>query len=542
MAIARPAINLTDIVDKFGTTMLSLVTGDPEHQKVRELVLYEGADTTLPPDSLVLLIGVHTPDDIAHVLPLLEEAGVRAVITRAPCEAQSRTAKTMSTSNMVVLTLHHSFTWTEATDLLRSYYSEHTANAADPRPTARSGNLFALADAVAVLLHAPVTIEDRRSRVIAFSQMQSESDESRIATILGRQVPELFMRYLAENGVFDHLHHSDEPIWISADLPGATRARVAVALRAGDEFLGSMWVAVAKPLTPEQNLALRTSANLVALHLRRQHERTVTERRLRADLVTTALGGGRSTEYALTQLGIGIGAGQSLVLSLGTKSGAVPGPIDLGELIDAFAMHLGALHSPTAVALVKGTGYAILTMPTTPTDAEEQALQLAHDFLIHVRTDAIIGIGRPVTHPLELVSSREDAERALEVVRAGRTMSRVATFNEVHLDALLLQIATDATGPGYSAGGLETLSAVDVLAESDAIRGTSFVPHITAWLDAFGNVGTAAASLNMHPNSFRYRLRQLCRYAGCDLDDPETRFQLMLHLRLLNPRTPGKTA
>jgi DNA-binding PucR family transcriptional regulator len=57
-----------------------------------------------------------------------------------------------------------------------------------------SGDLFAVANAVAALIDAPVTIEDRSSRVLAFSGRQDEADRSRVETILGRQVPERYSR------------------------------------------------------------------------------------------------------------------------------------------------------------------------------------------------------------------------------------------------------------------------------------------------------------------------------------------------------------
>ena len=47
---------------------------------------------------------------------------------------------------------------------------------------------------------------------------------------------------------------------------------------------------------------------------------------------------------------------------------------------------------------------------------------------------------------------------------------------------------------------------------------------------------TPAASLHVHPNTFRYRLSKLKGMAALDLDDPNVRFRLMVHLRLRGPR------
>jgi DNA-binding PucR family transcriptional regulator len=55
---------------------------------------------------------------------------------------------------------------------------------------------------------------------------------------------------------------------------------------------------------------------------------------------------------------------------------------------------------------------------------------------------------------------------------------------------------------------------------------------LVAYLDAFGDVSMAAKAVHVHANTFRYRLRRLSAIGGLDLDDPDTRFSLMLRLRL----------
>ena len=87
-----------------------------------------------------------------------------------------------------------------------------------------------MANAVAALIDAPVTIEDRSSRVLAFSGRQDEADLSRVETILGRQVPERYARLLTERGVFRELYRSDQPVYIEPS-PGSRAARLLPAAR-----------------------------------------------------------------------------------------------------------------------------------------------------------------------------------------------------------------------------------------------------------------------------------------------------------------------
>ena len=45
-----------------------------------------------------------------------------------------------------------------------------------------------------------------------------------------------------------------------------------------------------------------------------------------------------------------------------------------------------------------------------------------------------------------------------------------------------------------------------------------------------------AAALDVHPDTFRYRLRRAAQIAGLDLDDPDARFAAMLEFRLTRRR------
>nr|WP_019811321.1 helix-turn-helix domain-containing protein [Saccharomonospora halophila] len=58
---------------------------------------------------------------------------------------------------------------------------------------------------------------------------------------------------------------------------------------------------------------------------------------------------------------------------------------------------------------------------------------------------------------------------------------------------------------------------------------------LRAWLDAQGNVLDMAERLTVHPQTVRYRMRQLENTFGDRLRDPDARFELELALRTLSP-------
>jgi len=85
-----------------------------------------------------------------------------------------------------------------------------------------------------LVLEGRKTIEDRLSRVMAYSRLQQHADPARVETILDRQAPERLRALFDARGVSAHLAASDEPIFVAADAELRMTGRMVVAaLRAG---------------------------------------------------------------------------------------------------------------------------------------------------------------------------------------------------------------------------------------------------------------------------------------------------------------------
>ncbi|WP_037681542.1 PucR family transcriptional regulator [Streptomyces cellulosae] len=107
------------------------------------------------------------------------------------------------------------------------------------------------------------------------------------------------------------------------------------------------------------------------------------------------------------------------------------------------------------------------------------------------------------------------------VVRCADHLSTLLLYGD---EALLAQVQARVLGP------LDTVSAGQRprLAET-----------LLAWLLSGSNVPDVAARLHVHPQTVRYRLRQLEKLFGDALHDPDTRLDLVLALRAEALREPG---
>ncbi|WBQ07520.1 PucR family transcriptional regulator [Kribbella sp. CA-293567] len=550
----RPRASLGRVLDDLGATLLELVHGDPDVPlEIGGVVTHDPLDEpVLPRHALVLGVGLQEPSLISWVLRDLGRQQAAGLVVRSPIAAHTSITEAVAESGVALLGLTRGASWDQLAVLLRSLLAEGDVGIAEPETLGGmpSGDLFALANAAAALLDAPVTIEDRSSRVLAFSGRQDEADVARVETVLGRQVPQRYSRLLSERGVFRELYRSDRPVHVPP-LPITSKEftipRVAVAVRAGDEILGSIWAAVREPLSEERTQALCDAAKLVALHMLRIRAGADVERRLRADLVSTALEGGAGARDALDRLGLADQPVVVLAVSMLTSPhhsgpGAAPGSDTLaGEaglaterqrLADAFAMHLGAVHPRSAAALVGDIAYGLVPVRADRSDGEEIAVRIAKDFLDRIgdRVSATIGVGPVVQETARLPHARAGADRALRVLRTGRGSQRIARLADVHVESLLLELRDL-----IEARGDQPTGPIARLISYDREHNSNLVETLRAWLDAFGDVIAAAGAVYVHPNTFRYRLRRLAEVGALDLDDPEARFAAMLQLRVVNP-------
>ncbi|UDY23828.1 PucR family transcriptional regulator [Nocardioides sp. Kera G14] len=538
----RPRASLGRVLDDLGDTLLELLCGDPEHPgEIGGVVIDDPVDEpAFPPQAIALGVGV-TADGLADFVARMAGHGVAGVVVRS-MEVADVVRRQADASGLAVLGLRRGATWAQLTALLRSVLAYDDLGTGDDESLGGlpSGDLFAVANAVAALLDAPITIEDRNSRVLAFSGRQEEADPSRVETVIGRQVPERYARLLTELGVFRELYRQHRPVVIdprSMDTDAITRQRVAIAVRAGDEVLGSIWAVMDGELTPERTAALTEAAQLVALHLLRVRAGADVRRRLRTDLVSTALERGAGASDALVRLGLSGRAVIVLAASLPPDDERVTErAAELDRLADAMAVHLTATVPGAAVAPIGGVVYALVPVPSGAGDPEERALRLSEDFRERVGANlpAVVAVGSvgPTSAQVgDIVHSRAVADRVLRVLREGHLSARVARLADVQTQSLLLELRDLATSRGEKLTG-----PVAALIEYDERSAGGLVESLEAWLDAQGDVAKAAGALFIHQNTLRYRLRRITAITGLDLTDPEQRFAAMLQLRVLAPR------
>ncbi|OCA81625.1 PucR family transcriptional regulator [Bacillus sp. FJAT-27225] len=102
-------------------------------------------------------------------------------------------------------------------------------------------SLDEIADRISEVLHCPITIEDVNHRLLAYSTHDDRTDPARVATIMGRRVPEKVINSLWKNGVIPQLLNSRDPVRIKTVGEIGLGDRVAISVWKNDELLGFIW-------------------------------------------------------------------------------------------------------------------------------------------------------------------------------------------------------------------------------------------------------------------------------------------------------------
>ncbi len=537
---ARPA-TISTLIAALGGGLVDVLTaphgldipaGDP-------VVFDRVGALVLAPGDLLLAIGIHpgSPDALV-VIDTARRANAAAVIVKTEDGPPTDLVRAADAAGVALLAVPATAGWGHLLTLLRTAQSATRAGGASTVEELSLGDLFGLANAVAAMVGGATTIEDLHSNVLAYSTLEQTIDQPRRDTILGRKVPASWARALADDGVFKALYSKEKVVRID-DVPGpqpAIMPRLAVAIRAGGEPLGSIWVVEGdQPLAVAAEKALLAAAQIAALHMLQHRARADLERQRRGHLLRSLLSGG-PMEGGAGRLGITAGRSFTVLAFAPVLQDEPIAEVNLERMVGLITLYTEVYRRNAHTVAVDDVVYVVLPTPDGADPARLRAVanDLRERTEVTVRIPIRVGIGSAVSEPRDIQGSRTEADQVLRVI--ARRGERVAHVDDVRGHIALRRLEDlVAEEPLLRAGRVERLVA------HDGRRGTNYVETLCAFLDASGDVVTASASLNVHPNTFRYRLGRLVVVSGIDLDDPDERLITHLQLRFLREaRSPSR--
>jgi PucR C-terminal helix-turn-helix domain len=348
-----------------------------------------------------------------------------------------------------------------------------------------------LVEALAERLGRPVSIEDRRYRVLAYSAHAEPLDRVRLASILTREAPADVARWLDARG----LQRAAAPVRLPDAPHVGMGPRVAVPVR-GDGVLGFVWL-VDDGVGAEELAAAEATAAAAAPLLARMRAAERSENALVAGLLDTDTAARGRAAAALRERGL-------------------RGPV---RVLAGDGVPRGSrIVRGAAAALLFGGDAALAAEPggVIGMSAPRDRLEDAHEALAEAQAAAAL--------------ARPDGRTARPGGGAGRAArtgpdsdSSAIGAAVVRWDALgsyrLLVPLVDAALPA----ALQRL-----LDHADA---DTLTPTLEAYLDRAGDARAAAQALFIHRTSLYHRLRRIEAITGANLRDGDDRLALHIGLR-----------
>ncbi len=374
-------------------------------------------------------------------------------------------------------------------------------------------DLFALANSVAAAVGGAVAIEDPQRKVLAYSSLEHPVDQARREGILGRMVP----HFQRNDAIYRDVYRAAGVVRIPAD--GDVLPRLAVAVRSGAEVLGSLWVVEGSPLDERAEQALLDASRLTALHLLRARAGSHVERRARGEILRGLLDGRAAPDLAGIRLGI---APTTVVTVLAFTLPGEVDELDTEAVADLLALQCSAVRPRSTVLVQLGTAYALVPGEVPRERLRTLATSVLERCSSALRLTLSGAVGATVASLHDLTDSRRDADSVLRLIDAGSA----ALAEDLVAEVVLLDLQAHLTGSPRL-----RLPAIEDMLRSDSEHGTPYAESVLAYLAANADVPTAARVVNVHANTFRYRMRRVRELFDLDLDDPDVRLVAWLLLR-----------
>jgi hypothetical protein len=401
------------------------------------------------------------------------------------------------------------------------------------------GELQRIIDAVAAQVGRPALLEDRRHRVVVYSEHSGLMDPVRLGSILRRGTTPEVLAWFRKAGVMDAREPVRTPACPELDL----LPRVCVPIRHQDLLLGFVWFIDADGSMPdvdldatglmaELTLSLYRENLLGELASRRESEAA---RSLLAESAETR----RTAVQALTVEGVigGDGPATALVAQLVTPRDQLPDEvarIALEQALVTTRRWLGTRDSvhvvqhDHGVLLLAGGRVGSRPSPEVAAKHLDDALRHAARGLDSVER-TVVGIGQPRARLAEAVESYGEALHAARVGTRLSTLGPVISWSALGIYRVLSRMDRQHLDMSGVHPGLERLlrdRANRVLLQT-----------LERYLDLAGNAHATAQQLRLHRTTLYYRLQRIEELAGTDLKDGNER--LCLHLALKLARLNG---
>jgi purine catabolism regulator len=395
---------------------------------------------------------------------------------------------------------------------------------------------------LADLLESAVVVEDASFHLLAHAG--GSSDPHRKETILRQGTPQRVLFDPQIQRMLREVEAKRGPVKVSA-FPhlGMSRERLIAPILAAGQVLGYISILDHPPHNEELAfMAIEQAALVLALSVAKERELSEVEGRVRGEFLEDLLHGTYGDEAAAQRRARHLGYplhGTHVVMLVDiddfrgfNRARQIPEDAIQALKREFLRRVAGVVRISYARALVQGRSDQVVALLPLGSEAGDYQVR-AHAIGLQIQQaiaewkpgfTVSVGFSGPTEAPTGVAGALREVTSVMESLARFKRWSQVVAVPELGLTGLLAAV-TDERLVDYSRRHLGPLI------EHDSSRKGNLVATLRAYLET-GEQQQAAQRLRVHPNTLRYRLDRIREISGVDLEDPETRLNLAVALRV----------
>lgn len=392
-------------------------------------------------------------------------------------------------------------------------------------------SLEEFADVISEVLRCPITIEDANHRLLAYSTHDDRTDPARIATIIGRRVPEKVINSLWKEGVIPQLLSSRDPVRIKTVDDIGLGNRVAVSVWKNDEVLGFIWaLEIEKTFNDEDMECLKRAAEATKNKLIQvQNRKNKKEEQFQEffwQLLTSHLDSNDEIINKFHALQIT----PPCLFSVAVFQFSHDITRDDEKHI---AYQLKTIQEPRILLHTIDHQRLILFISLDGIQQPLDKLNKFSDLFVHKMKDRfgiesiIPGFSSVYEDFFKIEKSYREARTVLSVKNKFPKEAReIHSYQSLGIYKYLDVLLEKSGNVHYENYSLKNLQEYDKKNNSDLVE------TLEVYLNKDSNVHEAAKVLNVHTNTLNYRLKRISEIGEINLKDPNQKITLFLELKL----------
>lgn len=388
------------------------------------------------------------------------------------------------------------------------------------------------ADRISEVLNCPITIEDANHRLLAYSTHDERTDQARIATIIGRRVPEKVINNLWKEGIIPKLLETNEPVRVKNINEIGLGDRIAISIWKNEEVLGFIWaVEIEKALGDEEVELLKKAANVLKnklLQLQiRKYKREERSQEFFWKLLTGHIKSRQEISEAFYEAQITAPSTFSIAI-FRFQEDITP------EAERQISYMLKTMHRLKIVLYTIDCNDLILLLSL---DAVENPLDEQRDFVDYFRGNMYerFDVTQIKASCSSIYSSHDHIEKsykeALNVLdmksKFPEETKEIINYQELGIYQFLDVILEKRVQDQFENHSLKKLT------DYDLRHNSNLVETLEVFLNNDSNINEAAKELNVHMNTLSYRLKRISEIGDINLKDVNQKMTLYIDIKLM---------